>query len=151
MSLEKYELTPRDNNRLFEFVSTGVNGDIKKKIRFRQMTALNIYNMEYGDAVVDSDEVDDMVVSNNGDTLKILRTVAQAVKVFLETYSSVIVYLTGSTKARTRLYQININRFLSEISTEFEAYGRSDREWKKFSRGVAYESFLVCKRNFIFN
>src|SRR6218665_933345 len=150
MSLEKYELTPRDNNRLFEFMSLGVNGSIKKKVRFRKMADLNIHNMEFGDAVNGSEEVDDMAVSDNGDTLKILATVAEAARIFLETYPSDTIYLTGSTRARTRLYQININRFLSEISNGFEVYGRSDREWKSFSKRFTYESFLVCKRKIIF-
>ncbi|PZR29351.1 MAG: hypothetical protein DI535_03135 [Citrobacter freundii] len=151
MSLEKYKLTARDHNKLFEFVSVGINGAIKKKVRFRKMFDHNIYNMEFGDAVPDSDEVDDMAVSDNGDTLKILATVAEAARIFLEAYPHEIVYLEGSTSARTRLYQININRFLSEISSRFEVYGRSNLEWKKFSRGLTYESFLVCRRKITFN
>jgi len=58
-------------------------------------------------------------------------------------YGNQLIYATGSTTARTRLYQISISKQLSEISTEFEIYGIFNLEVFPFERNVNYDAFLV--------
>jgi len=59
--------------------------------------------------ILKTGEIDDTVVSNNGDSEQVLATVVSAVYAFTEKQDDVWVYATGSNSTRTRLYQIGIN------------------------------------------
>lgn len=111
MNLEKYPLEAQATLTIFEFVSEGSKGPIPKLIQFQQINRSNMYNLAFGNKNDDTGEIDDLAVSNNGDTDKVLATVVSAVYAFFEKYPQASVYATGSTKARTRLYQMGISRF----------------------------------------
>jgi hypothetical protein len=57
-----------------------------------------------------------------------------------------LIYATGSTKSRTRLYRIGITKYLQEIRAEFELYGQVGDEWHEFTVGVEYEAFLAKRK-----
>lgn len=63
-----------------------------------------------GDIDTGSGEIDDLSVSNNQDTKKVLATVAKTVVDFIEQHPKAIV-MEGSTPARTRPYQMGIRSF----------------------------------------
>jgi hypothetical protein len=54
-----------------------------------------------------------------------------------------MVYATGSTKSRTRLYRMGISKYLEEIKADFEVYGELENGWEEFRKDVEYEAFLV--------
>ena len=66
---------------------------------------------------------------------------------FTDKYPSALIYATGSTKARTRLYRIGITKYLSIIIKDFDIYGMRDLEWEKFEKEVEYEAFLAKRKN----
>lgn len=137
MKQEKYKLSALEENMLFEFISKGPKGNIAKRIRFVETNIPSLYNLEFGDIIIETGEIDYKATSDNDDAMKVLATVADATRSFLENHSNDWVFAEGITRSRTRLYQIKINRFLSEISTDFEVYGRADGEWKTFSTGFS--------------
>ena len=55
---------------------------------------------------------------------KVLGTVVSALYAFLSRNPEAIVYATGSTPARTRLYRIGITRFYDDIQNDFYLYGQ---------------------------
>jgi hypothetical protein len=63
-----------------------------------------LYNLAFGDKDHSTGEIDDKVISNNGDSEKVLATVVATVYAFTDKYPETWIYATGSTKARTRLY-----------------------------------------------
>lgn len=131
---------------VFEFTSEGPNGKIPKLIRFTEMDVKDIFNLAFGDKKSGTNEIDDEVISNNGDSRKVLATVANAVDIFTREYPSTWIYATGSTQSRNRLYQMSINKYLHEIITNFEVYGLVNKEWQKFRRGIVYEAFLIKRK-----
>jgi hypothetical protein len=130
----------------FEFASIGFNGSIQKLIQFSQTDLIGVYNLAFGDKNLETGEIDDLAISNNGDIEKVLATVVAAVYTFTEKYPSSFVYATGSTKSRTRLYQIGITKYLEEGETDFSIYGQLNEEWYLFEKGVNYDAFLVKRK-----
>lgn len=134
-NLDKYPLEAQTNLTVFEFVSQGPNGPIPKLIQFQQINQSPIYNLAFGNKNGETGEIDDLAVSNNGDTQKVLATVVAALYAFLDNYPEAYVYATGSTTDRTRLYRMGITRFYEEVVQDFELYGQigSDRRSGRFS------------------
>jgi hypothetical protein len=56
------------------------------------------YNLAFGDKNNETGDIDDAVVSNNGDSGQVLATVVSAVYAFTAVENDVWVYATGSTK-----------------------------------------------------
>lgn len=59
------------------------------------------YNLAFGDKNLETGDINDKVISNNGDSEQVLATVVSAVFAFTDTYKDTWVYATGSTKSRT--------------------------------------------------
>lgn len=125
MKVEKYPLKAERSLTTFEFVSEGPTGAIRKLIQFQKINEPNLYNLAFGDKVGET-EINDMTVSNNGDSEKVLATVATALYAFFNQYPVAFVYATGSTKARTRLYRMGITKYYNEIVEDFYLYGQID-------------------------
>ncbi len=146
MLQERYELKAEKTLMVFEFLSDGPRGEIPKLVQFSETNLKGFYNLGFGDKDLRTGEIDDQVISNNGDSQKVLATVAATVYAFTEKYSGVWIYATGSTKARTRLYRMGITTNLTEILRDFELYGLRAGVWEEFSKGTAYEAFLVRRK-----
>jgi hypothetical protein len=149
MDLPKYQLSSTDDLTSFEFISIGINGSITKTIQFSSTKLKGLYNLAFGDKDETTGTFSDVVISNNGDSEKVLATVIYAVFLFLEIYPNAIIYATGSNKARTRLYRIGIAKYLNEVEDKLEIVGETENGWEKFSRNVDYKAFLVRKNNIL--
>ncbi len=98
--------------------------------------------MAFGDDDGNGD-LNDLVVSDNDDMETVLATVIQTLFVFFETHPDKIVFFTGSTSARTRLYRIAISRLLNEVQEAFLVEGILGQRRERFRPNVAYEAFLI--------
>jgi hypothetical protein len=85
----------------YYFTSKGKR-PIKKAVMFTLIEP-NVYNLGFGDLLPDG-EIDDLVISNNGDISKVLATIIDIVQDFAKEYPSTTIYFYGSTKRRTALY-----------------------------------------------
>lgn len=149
MRHERYAVEETDSLLAFKFYSEGPKGRIKKKIEFVPLSEHSrVYNLAFGD-VSDEGEIDDLTVTNNGDSHKVLGTVADVVYKFLAQRPQSYVYATGSTKARIRLYRMGICNNLAEIAIDFYVFGFREYDWEPFQKGREYEAFLVKKRTFV--
>ena len=127
----------------FEFESGGPKGTIKKTIEFKRLSKkANVYNLGFGDEKLNGD-IDDLIVTGNNDSQKVLATVAFAVIKFLEKHPDKGIYATGSTKARSRLYKIGISNNLEEIQRSFVIYGYYNDNWQVYEKDMPCEEFLV--------
>jgi len=147
MKLPKYPLASSDSLMTFEFVSEGMKGLIHKLVRYQPTNLKDIYNLAFGDKDHTTGNIDDTVISNNGDSEKVLATVVATVYAFTDKYPNVWIYATGSTKSRTRLYRMGITKFISEVNEDFEVLGELNDEWETFKKDVEYEGFLVRRKN----
>ncbi len=146
MKVEKYELESVGEFAIFEFVSEGPKGMIRKRIEFQKTYDPLIFNLAFGDKNPITGEIDDTVVSNNGDSEKVLATVVDAVYLFLDSYPNAAIYATGSTPARTRLYRMGITRNFDQMRKDFLVFGQIGNEFYSFEIGVAYECYLAHRK-----
>ena len=120
MKLDRYELKAGRNLATFEFLSQGRNGNIVKVVQFQKMTLPNLYNLAFGDKNLETGQVDDMAITDNGDFEKVLATVVAAVYAFANEHKGVWIYATGSTEVRTRLYRMGINKYFDIVQSDFK-------------------------------
>ena len=90
--------------------------------------------------------INDLAISNNGDSDKILATVAEAVYSFIEKTPNAWVFATGSTPARTRLYQIGIAKYYHQLTKEFDIFRQIEEDWELFEQGKNYLAFIAKKK-----
>lgn len=151
MNLERYAYQTNESFLDYEFESQGPKGMIKKVVRYSlKYTNQNqaYYNLGFGDWNEEKQEIDDFVISGNEDRDRILATVAATVVSFTDKYPGIPVYAQGSTPARTRLYQMGLNKNKAEIEELFDVYGHvKDVGWQKLNKGINYEAFLVLRKN----
>jgi hypothetical protein len=130
----------------FEFISEGHKGLIHKIVRYQLTNLKGVYNLAFGDKDHSTGDINDTVISNNGDSEKVLASVVATVYAFTDRYPDAWIYATGSTKSRTRLYQIGIAKFFSEVEEDFEVLGERNNDWEVFRKSVSYEGFLVRRK-----
>ena len=73
-------------------------------------------------------------------------TVAATAIVFTNRRPDAIIFASGSTPARNRLYQINIARFLDEVQELFNVEGYINKKWEPFKKGRNYNGFLITAK-----
>ena len=147
MKLPRYQLASGDNLTTFEFISEGPKGRIVKLIQFTPTNLKDVYNLAFRDKDNATGRIDDIVISNNGDSEKVLATVVGSIYAFTDKNPEAYIYATGSTKSRIRLYRMGISKYLSEVKNDFEIYGEVKEGWENFKDGIEYDGFLA-KRNF---
>lgn len=147
MNQPKYSYESEDLFMHFEFMSEGIKGRIHKMVEYSPTDEENIYNLGFGDYDSETKTIDDVNVTNNGDSKKVLATVAATIYDFTKKYPNALIVATGSTAARTRLYRMGISNNLDEIKRDFNVFGlRADNlEWETFVLGEDYEAFLITR------
>ena len=78
MNLPQYKTNPDEDLHSFSFISEGKNGKIEKVIRYEKITD-DVFNLGFGDKDPITGKINDKVVTNNGDTEKVLATVVSTV------------------------------------------------------------------------
>ena len=146
MRKERYELGIEPDVMKFRFTSIGPKGEIPKLVIYSKMCRKNTYNLGFGDKDLETDTIDDFIVTDNKDSQKVLATVAFTVYAFTNKYPDAMVFAKGSTKARTRLYQMGISNNLEEIMTDFVVLGSKEGIWQWFEKNVEYDAFLVTRK-----
>lgn len=147
MILDRYEIKAGKSLTTFEFLSEGRKGQIVKIIQFQQMNIDNLYNLAFGDKSLETGQVDDKIVTDNGDSEKVLATVVSAIYAFADTYPESWIYATGSTASRTRLYRMGINKYYEIVVEDFEIMGEFKNEWETYEFGKDYQAFAVHRKN----
>lgn len=151
MQKEKYPYKANESLSRFEFQSEGPNGKIEKAIIYSDFGELNngtqVLNLGFGDQDGTDSIFNDLTVSNNADRDKILATVASTAIDVMSHYNDIAIIASGSTPARTRLYQMGINANKEEIESQFDIYGYKDDEWHKVESGKNYNAFLLTRKN----
>lgn len=82
MKLPRYATKADESQTTFEFVSEGPRGRIPKLVQLGETNLKDFYNLALGDKNPETGALDDLAVSNNGDSEKVLATVVDAVYAF---------------------------------------------------------------------
>ena len=148
MKHPKYQYRSETSMNYYEFISEGPKGLIKKIVEYTETGTENVYNLGFADYDEKTKTTSDVTVTNNGDSLKVLATVASTVYAFTEKNPKAWVVATGSTSVRTRLYRMGITNNLAEITEDFKVYGfDKNGTWNEFIVGEDYEAFLLTKKD----
>lgn len=102
MNYSRYEYSAENELNIFEFDSVGTKGKITKIVQYTEMSVKGYYNLGFGDLDFETREVNDEIVTNNGDGQKVLATVVSTIYAFTGKNPEAYVYATGSSEARTR-------------------------------------------------
>jgi hypothetical protein len=147
MNIERYNLKAEDSLTVFEFVSSGPNGHIIKIVKFSETNLKGLFNLAFGDKDSETGDLNDLSISNNGDSEKVLATIISAVYAFTDYYPNSVIYATGSTKARTRLYRMGITKYLDDAKKDFYIYGQRSYDWEPFEKNIDYDAFIAKRKN----
>lgn len=146
MKLGRYELKVGDNFITFEFVSEGPKGEVAKVVQFQQIDETTVYNLAFGDFNSLTGELDDKIVTDNGDSEKVLATVVAAIYLFTEQYPGAWIFATGSTPARTRLFRMGINKYFDIANKDFYILGEQQEKFNWYQKGEDYQAFVVHRK-----
>ena len=146
MGNERYDLKVKSDAMSFRFTSVGPKGEIPKLVVYAKTPKKNLYNLGFGDEDINTGTIDHLIVTDNKDTRKVLETVASTIYEFVKKYPNAWIGIRGSTKARTRLYQMGISNNLKEIRADFVVLGSTNGSWQVFQKNVTYESFLITRK-----
>ena len=147
MNLPQYKTNPDEDLHSFSFISEGKNGKIEKVIRYEKITD-DVFNLGFGDKDTITGKINEKVVTNNGDTEKVLATVVSTVFTFTERNPNAYIYATGSNHVRNRLYRRGITKYLSEALDTFAIYGMlPNQEFEIFNPNTDYVGFLLHLKN----
>ena len=127
-------------------MSVGPKGSIQKVIQYQETELPGVFNLAFGDLDVENNTVDDTVISNNGDMEMVLSTVVKSLYQFYEHHPDAIVYASGSSHTRNRLYRMGISKYYEEITNDFYVLGQVDDMFIEFELIRDYIGFLAKKK-----
>jgi hypothetical protein len=137
---EHYELNPRNNKRLFYFISEGNQGQILKVIGF-QVVRGKIWNLYFGD--ITENGFSDIVISNNADIYKVMNTIAAALYQFLEEHPESIVRIVPVDDKRKRLYNAIFQKRIHEIEPIFHVFAKKGNKFEIYTPNKTYKIFQL--------
>jgi hypothetical protein len=148
MKYEGYEAAGiADDLSTFEFLSDGRRGKFLKLIVFRRTEYENLFNLVFGDMTTGG-RIDVNAVSDNGDRNKILATIVSAIDKYTLRYPERMIYFTGSTEARTRLYRMAVGLHLEELSLTYDIFAQmeSQNQLVKFQKNMEISAFVIRRK-----
>ncbi len=160
MNVEKYTTKNTVHSLVYTFESVGMRV-IKKMIIYSKIdnpefaelpSGTEVYNLGFGDYDEETGGIDDEIESKNGDTQKVLATVANTANEFWEEYPNASIFFRGSQlpdekPRRTRLYQMGLNRYMNEINKVAYVFGYSNNGWEIFTINKNYHAFLILRKD----
>ena len=147
MQEDRYKVETSFDLQTFEFTSEGSRGKIEKIVVYSEINLKDVYNLAFGDKDPLTGFLNDLTVTNNGDSQKVLATVAATLYAFTNEKPQASILATGSTAARTRLYRMGITNNLENIQQDFFIYGLTEKKnWESFRRNITYGAFLVQRK-----
>jgi len=84
MNKPKYLYKSEELLMIYEFVSEGPKGRIKKIVQYTDTGTENVYNLAFGDYDEKTKNIDDISITNNGDCTKVFATLLQLFMLLLK-------------------------------------------------------------------
>jgi methyltransferase-like protein len=142
---ETYPYVPIKDTLFFGFISEGINGDIFKIVMFTP-TRHGKWNLGFGDWR--NDDVDDKVMTNNHDVVKVIGTVAKITYDFFKKYPNAVVVVKPVDEKRKKLYNIVFQRHYKIIINDFQIFARTEGGRKKvYSPKKIYDNFELSLKS----
>ena len=149
MENESYKIS-RIGTFIFEFTSVGTK-PLLKRISFDEIEhGTGIYNLALG-TVLENGSVNFRDSTNNGDVVKIFSTIVRCIKIFASSLPGSIIFFSGNTDQKTRVYNAILRRYCDEFSITFNIFGVSTIDGntfvRKFEKSESYSGFYLILKN----
>lgn len=138
---------------VFSFVSKGSKGDVEKIIHYSRTTS-KLFNLGFGDRIGNTMKYDDLIVTNNGDMVKVFTTVIHTFSIFFSLYPNDGIFIRGSDEKRIRVYNALIKRNLNSFLKDYHVFGMKDDKSAKLlvkknllEEDGHYKYFAIFKLN----
>jgi hypothetical protein len=138
MIKDAYSYADVKEGKLFAFQSEGSQGLIVKIVQFT-FEGNDVWNLGFGD--LDDGDIDDSVVTNNHDAMKVIRTVAKITLEFFVKYPTSIVKIRPVDEKRKKLYNIVFIRHFKDIEPIFDVKGSREGKKEPYSPNNYYNRF----------
>jgi hypothetical protein len=144
MIKDAYPYFPIGDNLFHGFFSEGVKGRIPKVIIFT-LEEDGKWNLCFGDWI--DSGLDDSIMTNNHDVVKVISTVAKATYEFFDNYPSAILVIEPVDEKRKKLYNIVFQRHFETIKKEFKIIGFIREKRRIYSPMKVYNSFELSLKS----
>ena len=145
MIKESYNCFDFNDKTEFFFASEGSQGRILKGIAFTYIEN-NLWNLAFGD--VNHGDIDDSVISNNHDIVKLISTIAKVVYDFSNEYPLRHILIQPVDEKRKKLYNHVFRRNYSDINLVFHITGLIEDNEEDYLPEKFYDKFKL-KRKFV--
>ena len=140
MITDAYRFIAVQRKTRFIFESEGKQGKIIKIIQFTQLES-NEWNLGFGD--LKDGNIDDLIISNNDDIFKVIKTVAKVVTVFFQAYPKSTVIIKPIDEKRKKLYNSVFRRHFKDIIIDFNILAIAENNKEAYSPQKNYDSFEI--------
>jgi hypothetical protein len=148
MNVKPYSINYDSKRLTFGFESISQKQVIQKIVLFSPLNeTATIFNLALCD-LDENGELHDDIISNNDDVEKIMATVIAIIGLFFETQPNKKVFFESNSPARTRLYQIAINKVFDSLSS-FLIEGIIENKIEIFQKNKNYTAFFVSKKSML--
>jgi hypothetical protein len=123
-------------------------GNIIKAVQFILIDSIEeIYSLGLGDRDPITNQIDDEVVTDNKDTRKVLGTIGEIGRQFLDSKPNAKIVFEGNSESKNRLYRMGINSVLGELNTKYSIFGFREQNltWERFNKKSDYIAFTISK------
>ncbi len=140
MITETYGYLFTKDKTQFVFQSEGTRGKIIKIVQFNLIGGQR-WNLGFGDWKFGN--IDDLVISNNQDAIKVVRTVAKITIDFFEQNPQCIIVINPIDEKRKRLYNFVFKRHFKDIVLIYEVIGLIGKKKENYNPEKFYDSFEI--------
>lgn len=102
----------------YTFVSRGPKGAVLKVVDFTPLSEKNVLNLGFGDMLPDG-TVDDTVITNNNDIVKVLATIVEIINNVTTEYPDLKIFFAGNTLTKTSLYRRILKTYYADFTKHF--------------------------------
>jgi hypothetical protein len=139
-----YPYFPIKDKLLYLFFSEGVKGKIPKVIIFT-IEKQGKWNLAFGDWK--NNDIDDEVMTNNQDVVKVIGTVAKVTYDFFEKYPKAVLVINPVDEKRKKLYNIIFQRHFKTIKNDFKIIGFIGNRKRIYSTKNFYDKFELSLKS----
>jgi hypothetical protein len=140
MITDAYDYLDSKHKTRFAFQSEGVQGKVIKIIQFEKSKD-GKWNLGFGDWR--KGKIEDSIMTNNQDAIKVFRTVAKATFEFLNEYPTSIIVIEAVDDKRKRFYNLIFQRHFKELEPIFLIIGIIKKHKESYNPHKFYDSFEI--------
>ena len=140
---ESYRYIALDNDPYYYFQSEGEQGKIAKIVTFTRLKN-KFWNLGFGD--LEGNKINDTVVSNNHDIVKLISTIAQITYDFSDKFPKRNIEITPVDEKRRRLYNHVFRRNYEAINVHFKIIGLKKGVSEVYSPEKSYDTFRLKRK-----